>query len=93
MQFNKPKTCANVSDWIMESFLEAIIHNKDINQFFANGALNAIGYIAEYESLFCPTCPNDVQLSVCFAHQNERSGGYASGTITFAVPANKEGTR
>jgi hypothetical protein len=74
----------------MESFLEATLHNKDINIFLADGALNAIGSIVEYESLSCPTRPNDVQLSVCFAHQNERSGGYASGTITFAVPANKE---
>jgi hypothetical protein len=74
----------------MESFLEATLHNKDINQFLADGASNAIGSIVEYESLSCPTRPNDVQLSVCFAHQNEQSGGYASGTITFAVPTNKE---
>jgi hypothetical protein len=33
---------------------------------------------------------NDVALSVCIAHQNERSGGYASGTIAFAEPANDE---
>ncbi len=66
------------------------LHNKDINQFLDDGASNAIGSIAEYESLSHPTRPNDVQLSVCFAHQNEQSGGYASGTITFAIPANKE---
>jgi hypothetical protein len=74
----------------LESFFEATLYNKDINQFLANGALNAIGLITEYESLSCPTRPNDVQLSVCFAHQNKQSGRYASGTITFAVPANKE---
>jgi hypothetical protein len=89
-QFSKPKTCANVSDWIMESFSEARLKHKDVNQFSADGALNAIGSIAEYEALSRTTRPNDVQLSVCFAHQNERSGGYASGTITFAEPANKE---
>jgi hypothetical protein len=33
---------------------------------------------------------NDVALSICIAHQNERSGGYASGTIAFAEPANDE---
>jgi hypothetical protein len=33
---------------------------------------------------------NDVALSVCIAHQNEWSGGYASGTIAFAEPANDE---
>jgi hypothetical protein len=27
---------------------------------------------------------------VCFAHQNERSGGYASGKIAFSEPANKK---
>jgi hypothetical protein len=62
-----------VSDWIMESFLEATLHNKDINLFSADGALNAIGPIAEYESLSCPTHPNDVQLSVYFLHQHEQS--------------------
>jgi len=33
---------------------------------------------------------NDVALSVCIAHHNERLGGYASGTIAFAEPANDE---
>jgi hypothetical protein len=89
-RFDKPKTCANVSDWIFESFSEALLCSGDINQFSADGASNAIGSIAEYEALSRPTRPNDVQLSVCFAHQNERSGGYASGTIAFAEPANKE---
>lgn len=74
----------------MESFSEARLNNKDINQFSADGASNAIGSIAEYEALSRITRPNDVQLSVCLAHQNERSGGYASGMIMFAEPANKE---
>ena len=74
----------------MESFLGARLKHKDINQFSADGASSAIGSIAEYEALSCTTRPNDVQLSVCLAHQHERSGGYASGTITFAEPANKE---
>ncbi len=89
-RFDKPsKTCANVSAWIFESFSEASLCNKDINQFSADGASNAIGSIAEYEALSRPTRPNDVQLSVRFAHQNERSGGYASGKIAFAEPANQ----
>jgi hypothetical protein len=77
-------------DWIAESFWEATLTNQDINQFSADGASNALGSIAEYESLLRPTCPNDVELSVCIAHQNEQSGGYASGTIAFAIPANKD---
>lgn len=28
--------------------------------------------------------------NICFAHQNERSGGFASGTIEFAVNPNAE---
>jgi hypothetical protein len=64
--------------------------NQDINQLAADRASNAIGSIAEYESLAQLIRSNDVELSVCIAHQNERSGGYASGTIAFAVPANQE---
>ncbi len=64
--------------------------NQDINQLAVDGASNAIGSIAKYESLAQPTRSNDVELSVCIAHQNERLGGYALGTIAFAVPANQE---
>ena len=31
---------------------------------------------------------NEVQFDVCYAHQNQRSGGYASGTLKFAEPVN-----
>ncbi len=73
-----------------ESFVEALLTNQDINQLAADGASNAIGSITKYESLARPTRSYDVELSVCIAHQNERLGGYASGTIAFAVPANQE---
>jgi hypothetical protein len=73
-----------------ESFVEASLTNQDINQLAADGASNAIGSIAEYESPAQLTRSNDVELSVCIAHQNEWSGGYASGTVAFAVPANQE---
>ncbi len=36
------------------------------------------------------SCLNDVDFNVCLAHQNECSGGYASGTIKFAEPVNDE---
>ncbi len=88
--FDKPKTCANVCDWMAESFVEASLTTQDINQLAADGASNAIGSIAEYESLTQPTPSNDVELSVCIANQNERLGGCASRTIAFAVPANQE---
>ena len=72
------------------SFSEATLLNGDFIQFAADGASNAVGSIAEFESLSRPNRSNDVALSVCIAHQNERSGGYASGTIAFAEPANDE---
>ncbi len=75
---------------MVESFVEASLTNQDINQLAADGASNAIGSIAEYESLAQPIRSNDVELSVCIAHQNERSGGYALGTIAFEVPANQK---
>jgi hypothetical protein len=89
-QFDKSKTCTNVSNWMFESFCEATVLNGDFLQLAADGASNAIGSIAEFESLSRPTCSNDVALSVCIAHQNEWSGGYTSGTIAFAEPANDE---
>ena len=73
-----------------ESLVEALLTNQDINQLAADGASNAIGSIAEYESLPQLTRSNDVELSVCIAHQNEWSGGYALERIAFAVPANQE---
>ncbi len=88
--FDKSKTCTNVSKWIFESFCEATLLNGDFLQLAADGASNAIGSIAEFESLSHPTHSNDVALSICITHQNERSGGYASGTIAFAEPANDE---
>jgi hypothetical protein len=75
---------------MFESFREATVLNGDFLQLAADGVSNAIGSIAEFKSLSRPTRSNDVALSVCIAHQNERSGGYASGTIVFAEPANDE---
>ncbi len=61
---DKPKTCANVCDWMAESLVEALLTNQDINQLASDGASNAIGSIAKYESLARPTHSNDVELSV-----------------------------
>ena len=60
------------------------------NYLAADGASNAIGSISEYKCLSCPMHPNDVEFHVCYAHQNEHSGGFASGTIEYAQPANEE---
>lgn len=84
------KSCANVHDWINTSSFETKLLNCDINQLAANGASNAIGCISEYTQLSCPLCPNDGEFGVCYAHQNECSGGFTSGTIEFAKPADEE---
>jgi hypothetical protein len=73
-----------------DSFVAARVKHSDLHQFTADGASNAIGSLAEYEVLSRASCPNDVDFNVCLAHQNERSGGYASGKIKFAEPVNDE---
>ncbi len=87
-KFDKPKTLVNVSDWIFESFECAKLKHADVNQFAADGASNAIGSVSEYESLLQTAHPNEVHFDVCYAHQNQCSGGYASGTLKFAEPVN-----
>ncbi len=87
-KFDKKKTLVNVSDWIFESFECAKLKHADVNQFTADGASNAIGSVSEYESLLQTARPNEMQFDVCYAHQNQRSGGYASGTLKFAQPVN-----
>jgi hypothetical protein len=44
--------------------------------------------MSEYESLLQTVRPNEVHFDVCFAHQNQRSDGYTSGTLKFAEPVN-----
>ena len=88
--FEKKKTCANVSDWMNETCKAAKIEASDFNQLTADGAANAIGSLVDYEALTRAERPNDVDFTVCMAHQNERSGGYASGTMKFALDPNPE---
>lgn len=80
-RFTQSKTCTNVSDWMHESISEAKVANSDFAQLSADGASNAIGSLQEFEVLTRPERPNEVDFTVCLAHQNERSGGMASGTI------------
>ena len=74
----------------MESLEHLHVKHADVNQVTADGAGNAVGSVAEYESKTRTFRGNDVDVDVCIAHQNERSGGYASGTIEFAEPVNEE---
>ena len=87
-KFSKPKTCANVADWIQESESEVTLKNSHFNQLVADGASNVIGYLVEYEFKTRSTHPNEVDFNVCHAYQNQRLGGYASGTLKFVDDPN-----
>lgn len=89
-RFEQAKTIANVVEWMEESIEELRIDDGDLNQLCADGASNASGSIAEYEALARTRRSNNVDIDVCISHQNQRSAGYASGTIDFADPVNEE---
>lgn len=80
-RFIKSKTVTNVSDWMLKSCVEAKIVSSNFSQLSADGASNAIGSVQEFEVLTRPGRHNEVDFNVCAVHQNERSGGMASGTI------------
>jgi hypothetical protein len=56
----------------------------------ADRASNAIGSVAELEAQTRTERSNDIALDICIAHQNERAGGYASGTHDFVNPVNED---
>ena len=89
-RFEQAKTIDNVVDWMKESTTELRILHGDLNQLCADGASNASGSIAEYEATTRTQRSNDVDVDVCISHQNQRSAGYASGTIDFAEPVNEK---
>jgi hypothetical protein len=72
------------------SCTESRIINSDFSQLTADGASIAIGSMQEFEVLTRAGCSNDVDFAVCYAHQNERSGGKASGTVKFTEVINDE---
>ncbi|KAL7514082.1 hypothetical protein ACHAWX_000792 [Stephanocyclus meneghinianus] len=86
--FSKPKTIDNVVEWLTESHKAIKVVSSDFNQMAADGASNAIGSILESEVQTCTERANDIDLSICHAHQNELAGGYASGTHKYAKPVN-----
>ena len=86
--FDKPKTIENVVSWLNSSRDSVKVNASDINQMAADGASNAIGSVLELEARNRFDRSNDVDLSICIAHQNERAGGYASGTHEYAEPVN-----
>ncbi len=62
---------------------------SDFSQLTADGTSNAIGSMQEFEVLTRDGHPTSVDFAVCYAHQNERSGGKASGTVKFAEITNE----
>ena len=89
-RFETPKTIDNITKWMNDSFKALKVQHSDFNQLSADGAANSIGSIAEYEALARTSRPNNVDVDICISHQNQRSGGLASGTLDFAVPENQE---
>jgi len=88
--FPKPKTIENIVDWLNETMQVLKLKQSGLNQVTADGASNAIGSVAEFESRTRTERDNDISVDTCIAHQNERAGGYASGTLNFAEPVNVE---
>jgi hypothetical protein len=76
---------------MLDSCKESTIQQDDWGQLAADGGSNAIGSIREFELV---TRSEDggressLDFNICYSHQNERSGGYASGTVKFADSQN-----
>ncbi len=76
---------------MLDSCKESTIQQDDWGQLAADGGSNAIGSIRKFELV---TWSEDggqegsVDFNICYSHQNERSGGYASGTVKFADSQN-----
>ena len=83
-RFNEPKTCANVSDWMLKSMNEAKVQSSDLSHVSADGASNAIGSANEFELITQKDRVQDMDFDTCYAHQNQRSAGRADGTLKFA---------
>ncbi|KAL7536970.1 hypothetical protein ACHAWF_005621 [Thalassiosira exigua] len=73
-----------------ESDTLASVCKSDFLQLCADGASNAIGSAEGFEFETRNDRANDMDLLICSAHQNERSGGKASGTIKFASGSNDD---
>lgn len=86
--FKLSKTIDNVVDWMKGTFTAVKVQMSDLSQMTADGASNAIGSVAELEAQTRSERSNDIGLDICIAHQNERAGGYASGTHDFTNPIN-----
>jgi hypothetical protein len=64
--------------------------NSDFFQLTANGVSNVTGLMQEFEVLTRAGRSNNVDFAVCYAHQNECSGGKVSVTVKFAEATNND---
>lgn len=91
-RFTEAKTSVNVAKWMGESVTASRLKTEDFSHFSADGGSNAIGSLQEYEVVTRVEegRTNSIDFTICLAHQNERSAGYASGTANFADNPNEE---
>jgi hypothetical protein len=76
---------------MQDSCAESGILSEDWAQQSADGGSIAIGSIQEYEVVSrSEGQQTSVEFNICYSHQNERSGGFASGTMKFADKPNEE---
>jgi len=91
-RFDIPKTVPNVTKWMFDSAAEAKLRKEDFGRLSADGGSNAVGSVQEFEVIgreMDGGRSNNTDFVLCHAHQNERSGGYASGTAKFASRPNE----
>ncbi len=76
---------------MQDSCVESGILSEDWAQPSADGGSNVIGSIQEYEVVSrSESWLSIVEFNICYSHQNDRSGGYASGTMKFADKPSEE---
>ena len=75
------------------NIINAEIRSSDIGHVSADEASNAISSASAFEMLTRKERTQDMDFDTCYAHQNQRSGGYyASGTWCDAGSWKKENT-
>ena len=90
-----PKTVENITEWMSESKNELKIPDEYYGLLASEGGSNAIGYIQEFEVVGRVADEgggrsNNQDFVICFSHQNERSGGWASDTSGFVDKPNED---
>lgn len=88
--FSEKKTGAAIGRWLVLSHEEKGIHPKFVGHHSTDGASNAVKSKEEYDWMTQLNRSTTMEHEKCHAHQNERSGRYASGTGDYVDNANEE---